>query len=330
MADDIYSLLMDESEPDAAARATAMADMLRRNRGVGGLALLSGDRVLGRFGEALLGQARQQEAALAGAGQQRSGNVLKSALAALEQQTALARAKAEVEQRKADMKWQEGQRELDRASRERAAAIQAGDKAAQREAGGRIPAGEAQLLGQADFALKTLGALENSYAAKIDWTSGAAQFLPGTDAAQYDDERRAAAQMIGTFMEGGKLTDADVGKYMKLLPTAGDGKDRANNKVTTLRRMIQERRTSQLSGLRDAGFNTSRFEGGGPERVGTAGPYPSVDDMPERGPRPASRPQRPAQPAGKVRLKWPNGKIYEVPSDKVAEAKAKYNAQEVR
>lgn len=133
MADDIYSLLMDESEPDAAARAATMADMLRRNRGVGGLALLSGDRVLGRFGEALLGQSGQQEAALAGAGQQRAGNVLRSALAAQQQQTALARAGADAENARLN---REQRNELARLGREnalKAAAIQAGDKATQQK-----------------------------------------------------------------------------------------------------------------------------------------------------------------------------------------------------
>jgi hypothetical protein len=75
MADDIYSLLMSD-EATAAERAQAMSAALRRQRAAGNLALLTGDKVLGNFGQAQLQGAGTQEGLLAQAGQQRAGQAM--------------------------------------------------------------------------------------------------------------------------------------------------------------------------------------------------------------------------------------------------------------
>lgn len=75
--DDVYSLFTDE---DPAARAQAMAEALRRKRGLGTLGLLSGDRVLTRVGQGLLGEADTGDQTLRAAGQERLGQRFREAL----------------------------------------------------------------------------------------------------------------------------------------------------------------------------------------------------------------------------------------------------------
>jgi hypothetical protein len=81
---DIYSLLMGE-EPSSSEQAKMLSQQLRGQRGVGELALLTGDPVLGQFGQSRIAGAGQQEGNLAQAGGQR----LSRATALLQQQRGL-------------------------------------------------------------------------------------------------------------------------------------------------------------------------------------------------------------------------------------------------
>jgi hypothetical protein len=80
----VYGLVTASDEEDARMQAAAMAQALRGQRAAGNLGLLTGDKVLSQFGQAQLQGASQQEGMLADAGQQRSSNVLRQALAAEE------------------------------------------------------------------------------------------------------------------------------------------------------------------------------------------------------------------------------------------------------
>ncbi|RKH13797.1 hypothetical protein D7X74_21360, partial [Corallococcus sp. CA047B] len=128
-----YNLFAAPDVATADGEAGAMHAALRQQRAAGNLGLLTGDSVLSRFGQAQLAGSGQQEAMLAEAGQQRSGNVLKQALATAKAQQDLEEEKRRREQRLADIAHSDGQRALDRNSREKAAAIAAGDKATQQK-----------------------------------------------------------------------------------------------------------------------------------------------------------------------------------------------------
>jgi hypothetical protein len=80
----VYGLVTAPDEEDARMQAAAMAQALRGQRAAGHLGLLTGDRVLSGFGQAQMQGADRQEGMLADAGQFRSSNVLKQALAAEE------------------------------------------------------------------------------------------------------------------------------------------------------------------------------------------------------------------------------------------------------
>lgn len=126
----------------------------------------------------------------------------------------------------------------------------------------QIPAEAAGNLGELEAGGREVDALEKDFnELASSWHSGVTQFVPGTDAKQFDDARLAGAQRIGSIIEGGKLTDSDLrDKYLPLMPSASDSKERAQAKLTRLRRMIAESREAKVKGLTQAGFNTSGIE----------------------------------------------------------------------
>lgn len=125
-------------------------------------------------------------------------------------------------------------------------------------AGTHISANEAADLGEAGSALSAVDTIYRQFKDKAGGISGAVgSFIPGTDAIQYDnDDRRAAAQVIGRFLEGGKLAANDETKYMNLMPAAGDSDARAQNKKDNLKRLISERQKQRIAGLKSVGYNT--------------------------------------------------------------------------
>lgn len=137
-----------------------------------------------------------------------------------------------------------------------AAKEKAGAKAAGGGAGTHVPAGEAADLGEANSAIEAADKVFAQYKDKSgDWYSGLSALVPGTKATQYeDDDRRAASQVIGRFLEGGKLAQGDEVKYMNLMPRAGDSEERAQNKIDNLKRLINERQQQRIAGLKAAGY----------------------------------------------------------------------------
>lgn len=149
-----------------------------------------------------------------------------------------------------------------------------------------MPAEQAALIGQFDAAENTLADLSKSWDTKLDWTSGVGQFVPGTDSKEYTDELRQAAQTIGVVLEKGKMTDADVPRYMDMLPQAGDSLARKTNKAESLKRKLRNARDSQLGGLGAAGYDVSGFN------TRAAGPAPSATGPKIRRTDPATKETR--------------------------------------
>lgn len=133
-------------------------------------------------------------------------------------------------------------------------------RAGGKAAGPTVPAGEASQVGQYDAALAQLDNLAKEHGLKTGKMSWLTKHLPGTDATKYEDLRRVAAQGIGYILEGGKLTESDLERYMAMLPESTDGLDRANNKVEAIRRDIVGRKTTKLQGLGRAGYNVQGFQ----------------------------------------------------------------------
>jgi hypothetical protein len=264
MADpDIYSLFMDE-EPTARAQAQAMSDALRKRKETAGayraLGMLSShgqNNLLEGLAKSSMQTADDisrdagaERGILGQAGQVRSGQALQRAMEAQRQKN-----------RGEDMDIDKA-RYAEQARHNRAMEGRgntgAGEPQAKKLA--QIPAGEAASLGQYDAATQTLDDLGGEWDDKTGEFSGVMQYLPGTTAARYTDAQRGAAQTVGTVMEEGKLTDADLQKYMDLTPTAGDGKERKTEKITRLKKMLEDKKRTKIEGFRQSGFDVSGYD----------------------------------------------------------------------
>lgn len=86
-------------------------------------------------------------------------------------------------------------------------------------------------------------------------TAGLGLGMQVTDASQWDDaDAPNFAQSIGTFAEGGKLTDADYKeKYLKsFIPRASDTNEAAANKTRNLVKYATEKYKNELAGIEGA------------------------------------------------------------------------------
>lgn len=61
-----------------------------------------------------------------------------------------------------------------------------------------------------------------------------------TSAQTFEAEAMQAAQLIGRFLEGGKLAEGDIARYRKLLPTITDTDATAQNKIASLRQLLSQ------------------------------------------------------------------------------------------
>lgn len=138
---------------------------------------------------------------------------------------------------------------------------------------GHLPSTVATSMGDFKTAADAISRLEESHKAKIGRGSALTQFIPGTDAKQYDDERRVVAQQFGLIMEGGKLAEADLPRYMAMLPDPADSPERARNKLAVVRRELAEKRRNQVEALSAGGYDMSAFDGSAPTG---AAPQPAL------------------------------------------------------
>ncbi len=173
-----------------------------------------------------------------------------------------------------------------------------------------LPSKETQDVGGIDAAGLMLDDLMQTRAQKAHPVSvfgvpvvpaGLAAKLPGTNAVQYNDAQKAAAQTVGLILEGGKLAESDLGRYMDLMPTAGDGEERAKAKVANVKQMLAKKKAAQLGAFQGAGYNIGTLGGAAPS-AGAGG----VDAVPA--------------PSATVRIRTPDGKTGTIPRAALAEA----------
>jgi hypothetical protein len=137
-------------------------------------------------------------------------------------------------------------------------AMELGLKTAGGKAPPQLPAGEAVKVGELDAALGMLKDVGEAHS-KLGTGSSFAQWIGGTKSAQYRDQMKVAAQVIGGILEGGKLTDPDYARYLEMMPKAGDFSPTAMNKVRSVAALLQRKRDGSLAALGSAGYDTSRF-----------------------------------------------------------------------
>lgn len=258
MAIDLYTLLMDPEAADAETKAQAMTAALRKQQSLGLLGALTGDKVLGNVGGQLMAQAGEGQARIGDAAKVRLQRALqKEEAAALNahRQAQLGHDANQLAETTRHHKALEALQRMEALRRQK----EESDKAKS------IPAGEVVKLAELKGASGALDDLYSSFEGDVakgfgSSLTGLTQFVPGTDASKYTDKQKAAAQTIGTILEGGKLTDPDFQKYMALVPDASDSKARAKAKRDTLQQMIARKQSSALTGLQQAGYDTGTLE----------------------------------------------------------------------
>ena len=76
------------------------------------------------------------------------------------------------------------------------------------------------------------------------------------DAQQMNSLIRNSRQLIGKYLEGGKLIGADEKKYENIMPKLGDTKETIKNKMGNLKALLDSKVNAQLDGLSAAGYDT--------------------------------------------------------------------------
>lgn len=113
-------------------------------------------------------------------------------------------------------------------------------------------------LADIDSARNIMADLESGRPEPEGYGARVSSFLSGkvgqTKEGQYETRKKAAAQLIGGIMEGGKLTDNDFARYLNMMPGVGDTKEQAANKANMLRAMLGAKANSLRSSFSGAGY----------------------------------------------------------------------------
>lgn len=96
--------------------------------------------------------------------------------------------------------------------------------------------------------------------AKRGWSQFTGMLSGGNDISNRTDallaSQKKVAQVIGSYLEGGKLTDTDFQKYTKMLPTVGDPPEVAAAKSSQLQNLINQRQEQQKIAYQQAGYRS--------------------------------------------------------------------------
>lgn len=68
---------------------------------------------------------------------------------------------------------------------------------------------------------------------------------------------RRATQLVGSFMEGGVLRKEDEEKYAKMLPSLGDSKEIAQQKLEGVKQMLESKRQGYIQDFGSSGYDVS-------------------------------------------------------------------------
>lgn len=133
-------------------------------------------------------------------------------------------------------------------------------------AGGKImPVGAVENLAASDQALRSLEDLSSITQANPEMFGKGVGLLgnlsvatglgdTATKAASLDADLMSKAQVIGRYLEGGKLAEGDAKRYAQMLPARGDKPEIVANKIATLKRMIEQKLESDRAGYSAAGY----------------------------------------------------------------------------
>jgi len=143
-----------------------------------------------------------------------------------------------------------------------------GAKTKAEEARGKdIPASQVVSIDDGNAALAQISDLDSTISANADIFGPVDGRLAGMNpynekGQTVNSQLKTAAQKVGTFLEGGKLTDRDVPKYEKMLPTLSDSHEVATNKLVLVKRLVANKQVSNIAALKGQRYNTQGVDKG--------------------------------------------------------------------
>jgi hypothetical protein len=138
--------------------------------------------------------------------------------------------------------------------------------------GKTLTAEQSERIAAHDASLQQLDDLEKAFDSHSDIVGPIAgrraTFNPyNTEAQSLDALAKTSAQNLGKSLEGGKLTDQDIVRYRDMLPMLKDTPAVAKRKIEQARRMVLQRRQSELGTFGSAGYNTGKFNDRTPNKA---------------------------------------------------------------
>lgn len=143
----------------------------------------------------------------------------------------------------------------------------------QKEARGKsVPSGDAMAIAgaqSADEALSDVDELVGSnkevfgpVSGRLAGVSGLLQIgESGRKAKSIESALDQRAQVIGKYLEGGKLAEGDIKRYRQMLPNITDAPEVAQNKVQGLKRLIAQKQDQELKTLGKLGYDVQEVAG---------------------------------------------------------------------
>ena len=148
---------------------------------------------------------------------------------------------------------------------------EASAKKEEREKGAKLPATQAEALGDANASFKALEEAKNIHTGNADMfgpfagrlSSMAGSFEIGDVGKKFkalDAKLKINAQTIGKYLEGGKLTDEDIERYKAMLPNYKDSVEVAHDKALTLQNLISDKQKAHAAAFSEAGYNIGNIK----------------------------------------------------------------------
>lgn len=144
------------------------------------------------------------------------------------------------------------------------------EKAAKEKAAKILPATEAASIGMANSATQALNDVSSLVKSNSDivgpikgrWSGllGSMQMGEGgRRAASLNAEMKQRSQTIGKYLEGGKLAEGDIKRYIEQLPQLPDSPEVAEAKIQSLNRLIAQKQKGEYDAFAAAGYDTGNL-----------------------------------------------------------------------
>ena len=147
--------------------------------------------------------------------------------------------------------------------------------------GKQLPISTLEAFGDSQASIKALDESQKSFEANKDIAgpliSVGTKFKKwgeigdvGQQAKSFDAELQLNAQVIGKYLEGGKMTDSDIVRYKQMLPNLSDSYEVAQKKIQLIKNKIAQKQSSQLNAMKAAGYDVGSLE------APVVGPNPNI------------------------------------------------------